>query len=48
MKTIRLSRKRLMVVAIVLCGMALLGLTIVQARTSSISLDSPVSFPVDI
>ena len=48
MKIIRLSRKRFLVMAIIVCGMALLGLTIVQARTSSISLDSPVSFPVDI
>lgn len=48
MQTRRLSKKALGYVAIIMLGIAALGLTIVQARTASISLDSPVSFPVDI
>lgn len=43
-----LSKKALSYAVIILLGVAALGLTIAQAKTSSISLDSPVSFPVDI
>lgn len=42
-----LRKKALILIAVLLAGGMLAGLAIVQAQ-SSISLDSPVSFPVDI
>ena len=46
--TRRMRKKALILVAVVLAAGLLAGLAIVQAQSSSISLDSPVSFPVDI
>ena len=47
--TTRGSRKKaLILLALLLAGGMAAGLAIVQAQSSSISLDSPVSFPVDI
>jgi len=48
MRTKALSKKILIFMAILLSGAFLAGLAMVQAKPSSISLDSPVSFPVDI
>ncbi|MCW8964642.1 MAG: hypothetical protein OQL16_12660 [Gammaproteobacteria bacterium] len=48
MPTKTYRKKILIFTAILLAGGLLAGLAIVQAKTSSISLDSPVSFPVDI
>ena len=48
MKTKMLSKKILILMAILVSGVLLAGLAMVQAGPSSISLDSPVSFPVDI
>jgi hypothetical protein len=48
METKMLSKKVLILMAILVSGVLLVGLAIVQAGPSSISLDSPVSFPVDI
>lgn len=48
MQSRRLSKKALSYTVIIVFGVAILGLTVVQAKTSAISLDSPVSFPVDI
>ena len=45
----RVLRKKILIyMAILLVGGLLAGLAVVQAKSSSISLDSPVSFPVDI
>ena len=41
-------KKTLILLAVILVGGLFAGLAIVQAQSSSISLDSPVSFPVDI
>lgn len=43
-----LRKKSLIWIAIVLAVGLLAGFAVVQAQSSSISLDSPVSFPVDI
>jgi len=48
MPTKAMRKKLLIFTAILLAGGLMAGLAIVQAKTSSISLDSPVSFPVDI
>jgi hypothetical protein len=42
------TKKALVLIAVLLVGGLLAGLAVVQAQSSSISLDSPVSFPVDI
>ena len=41
-------KKRFYVAVAVLLAAAFTGYSIVQAQSSPISLDSPVSFPVDI
>jgi hypothetical protein len=48
MGTKTLRKKILVLTAILLSGVLLAGLAMVQAGPASISLDSPVSFPVDI
>ena len=48
MATRGIRKKSLILIAMVLIAGLIAGLAIVQAQSSSISLDSPVSFPVDI
>lgn len=41
-------KKKVVFIVMIVVTVILAGLAMVQARSSSISLDSPVSFPVDI